>query len=159
TMHTLAKVKNGALAPGEAPEPRGRILGEEELVRAADALVGSTRAEADDLVTLYGADPAVVEVVTPGVDLEVFHPGGEADQARRRSRARRGLGLPPDRDLVLFAGRVQPLKAPDVLVRALADMAAARRATTPAGRPLPLLVVLGGPSGDARAVQDLLGLA
>lgn len=154
TMHTLAKVKNAALAPGDVPEPRGRVVGEEQVVGAADALVASTREEADDLVDLYGADPDAVHVVTPGVDLRIFHPD-PAGSELGRVRARRALGLPADRPVVLFAGRVQPLKAPDVLVRALAAMVR----TTPPGSPVPLLVVVGGPSGDAHALDDLRALA
>ncbi len=148
TAHTLARVKNAALAPGDAPEPELRIAGEVAVVAAADALVASTPAEARELVEHYGADPAKVHVVEPGVDLDRFRPGGP--DARAEARAR--LGLPRHRPIVLFAGRVQPLKAPDVLVRALGVL----RAT---GRAVPLLVVLGGPSGRATAVHDLKALA
>jgi D-inositol-3-phosphate glycosyltransferase len=66
TMHTLAKVKNASLAPGDTPEPMGRTIGEEQVVTAADALVASTAEEAADLVDLYDADPAAVHVVAPG---------------------------------------------------------------------------------------------
>jgi len=148
TAHTLARVKNAALAPGDVPEPSLRVVGEELVVARADALVASTPGEARDLVDLYAADPAKVHVVEPGVDLRRFVP---TDAAGRR-QARRTLGLPEDRDVVLFAGRVQPLKAPDVLVRALGVL-------REQCRPIPLLVVLGGPSGQARAVDDLLALA
>lgn len=181
TMHTLAKVKNAALAPGDDPEPAGRVIGETQVVAAADGLVASTSEEADDLVELYDADPARVHVVPPGVDLDLFgpdrpshrpghpaghpagypaghaagHPTGTADpraQAAARHRARAALGLPQDEPMVLFAGRVQPLKAPDVLVGALARMAAR-------GTPVPRLVVLGGPSGAPDAVAGLLAQA
>ncbi len=148
TAHTLARVKNRALAPGDSAEPAVREDGEEQVVRAADALVASTAAEARELVDLYGADPAHVHVVEPGVDLRRFRPGPPG----ARHAARAALGLPRHRPIVLFAGRVQPLKAPDVLVRALGVL----RAT---GRPVPLLVVLGGPSGRATAVRDLRRLA
>jgi D-inositol-3-phosphate glycosyltransferase len=148
TAHTLAKVKNATLAPGDEPEPLARVLGEEQVVAEADALVASTPAEAAELVELYGADPARVHVVEPGVDLTRFAP--VPDEAR--AAARRSLGLPADRDVVLFAGRVQALKAPDVLVHALGVL----RAT---GRPVPLLVVLGGPSGRSTAVRELQALA
>ncbi|MCL3861474.1 D-inositol-3-phosphate glycosyltransferase [Actinotalea sp. K2] len=146
TMHTLAKVKNAALAPGDSPEPEGRVIGEEQVVGASDALVASTAEEAADLVELYDADPDAVHVVAPGVDLERFGP------ADGRSAARAGLGLPQDEQIVLFAGRVQPLKAPDVLVHALGEIAAS-------GGPVPLLVVLGGPSGRPGAVTELADLA
>ncbi len=158
TMHTLARVKNAALAPGDAPEPLGRIIGEEQVVAEADALVASTDAEAQDLVRDYAADPARVHVVPPGVDLELFSPapGAAAGDARERRERRRtlraGLGLPTDGGLVLFAGRVQPLKGPDVLVRALGVLAAR-------GERVPTLVVLGGPSGRPTAVRELEALA
>ena len=137
TAHTLAKVKNAALAPGDDPEPAARVLGEEQVVQ-----------EAAELVELYGADPSRVHVVEPGVDLQRFAPVDDDERAAARAR----LGLPADRDVVLFAGRVQPLKAPDVLVHALGVL----RAT---GRPVPLLVVLGGPSGRSTAVRELRALA
>lgn len=148
TAHTLARVKNAALAPGDAAEPALRVAGEEAVVAAADALVASTPAEARELVDLYGADPARVHVVEPGVDLERFRPGGPL----ARARARADLGLPRHRPIVLFAGRIQPLKAPDVLVCALGVLRATGRAT-------PLLVVLGGPSGRPTAVRELKALA
>lgn len=145
TAHTLAKVKNASLGPGDSPEPGVRVVGEEQVVAEADALVASTPVEARELVDLYGADPSRVHVVEPGVDLDRFRPGDAVD-------ARRRLGLPLDRPVVLFAGRVQPLKAPDVLVRALGELRAS-------GRPVPLLVVLGGPSGRPTAVRELRALA
>ncbi|MGY4643894.1 D-inositol-3-phosphate glycosyltransferase [Cellulomonas sp. URHB0016] len=148
TAHTLARVKNASLAPGDTPEPHGRVLGEEQVVAEADALVASTPCEAHELVDLYGADPSRVHIVEPGVDLDRFAPVSPA----ARVEARRALGLPVDRDVVLFAGRVQALKAPDVLVRALGVL----RAT---GRPVPLLVVLGGPSGRSTSVRELQALA
>ncbi len=145
TAHTLARVKNASLAPGDEPEPNVRIIGEEQVVADAHALVASTPVEAEELVELYGADPARVHVVEPGVDLDRFVPGD-----RRAARAE--LGLAQDRQIVLFAGRVQALKAPDVLVSALGVLKAT-------GRPVPLLVVLGGPSGRTTAVRELLALA
>jgi D-inositol-3-phosphate glycosyltransferase len=146
TMHTMARVKDAALAPGDTPEPTGRVIGEEQVVAAADALVASTAEEAQDLVGLYDADPERVHVVAPGVDLGVFRPPVD------RAALRRDLGLPLDRDVVLFAGRIQPLKAPDVLVRALGVL---RRT----GAPLPMLVVLGGPAGRPAALRELQALA
>lgn len=146
TMHTMARVKNAALAPGDAPEPLGRIVGEEQVVAESDALVASTPEEARDLVADYAADPARVHVVPPGVDLDLFAP---RDEPRAALRARLGL---PEGPVVLFAGRVQALKAPDVLVRALGVLAAR-------GAAVPTLVVLGGPSGRPTAVRELEALA
>ena len=70
SMHTMAKVKNEALAEGDTPEPLSRVIGEEQVVEAADLLVANTDTEARQLVDLYGASPDAVEVIHPGVDLD-----------------------------------------------------------------------------------------
>lgn len=168
TMHTLAKVKNSALAPGDTPEPPLRVCGEEQVVAAAHALVTSARQEAADLVARYGAEPDAVKVVEPGVDTALFHPGtrivdgahlGGAHLGAAQLRARTELGLDPTEHLILFAGRVQPLKAPDVLVRAIAELAV-RAPLGPSGDGrLPRLVVLGGPSGSSGRLRELAALA
>nr|WP_233149686.1 D-inositol-3-phosphate glycosyltransferase [Kineosporia sp. A_224] len=142
TMHTMAKVKNAMLADGDRPEPAVRVIGEEQVVDAADGLVANTDDEARQLVELYGARPERVSVVPPGVDLDVFTPGGPDG----RAAARRRLGVPQDADLLLFVGRIQPLKAPDVLVRAAAHLVR-ERAARGVARPLQVAIV-GGPSGS-----------
>jgi D-inositol-3-phosphate glycosyltransferase len=148
TMHTMAKVKNDAMATGDTPEPAARIIGEEQVVEAADMLVASTDLEAKQLVELYDADPGRVEVVRPGVDLRVFRP-------RDTHAAREQLGLPLDAHVVLFAGRLQPLKAPDVLLRAVACLLDHR----PELRSRLVVPVVGGPSGSGlehpHALADL----
>jgi D-inositol-3-phosphate glycosyltransferase len=136
SMHTMAKVKNDALADGDTPEPSARIIGEEQVVEAADMLVANTDLEAMQLVSLYDADPSRVDVVHPGVDLSVFRPHDKA-------AVRAELGLPADAAVLLFAGRIQPLKAPDVLLRAVAELLA----QTPALRSRLVVPVVGGPSG------------
>ena len=155
TMHTMARVKNLALAEGDRPEPEARVIGEAQVVDAADRLVASTDAEARALVDLYAADPARVATVAPGVDLDTFRPG-------RRLRARSRLGLPAGALVLLFVGRIQPLKAPDVLLRATARLLAA----DPSLRERLVVAVVGGPSGNGleapTALQSLaaqLGIA
>ncbi len=147
TMHTMAKVKNHFLAAGETPEPEARVIGEQQVVDASQRIVANTDDEARDLVTLYDADPLQVNVVHPGVDLEGFRPGSRAE-------ARAALGLRPDAVVILFVGRVQPLKAPDVLLDAAAELL--RR--QPELRDRLTVVVCGGPSGAGvlhpSALQD-----
>ncbi|MEI9906716.1 MAG: glycosyltransferase [Actinomycetota bacterium] len=82
TMHTMAKVKNLNLAEGETPEPDSRVVGETKVVDAASALIANTDAEAASLVSLYGACPDLVHVVTPGVDLYTFHSRSRVDWQR-----------------------------------------------------------------------------
>ncbi len=144
TAHTLAKVKNAMLAADDRPEPRARIIGEEQVIAEADRLVANTPSEADQLVDLYGADRARVAVVTPGVDLDRFTPPPAGCRREARAAARRRLGLPADGFVVAFVGRIQPLKAPDVLLRAVADMS--RRSPEIAGQLT--TVIVGGPSGS-----------
>ncbi|CCH35335.1 Glycosyltransferase, family 4 [Saccharothrix espanaensis DSM 44229] len=149
TAHTLAKVKNANLALRDTPEPRMRVIGEEQVVAEADMLVANTDVEAAELVKLYDADPAKVQVVPPGVDLDLFTPGD-------RDAARAALGLRPD-DLVLtFVGRIQPLKAPDVLLHSAAELL--RRA--PGLRERLVVQVVGGPSGTGvKTPEELKRLA
>jgi D-inositol-3-phosphate glycosyltransferase len=142
SMHTLGKVKNLALACGDSAEPSVRLRGEEEVVLAADRLVANTAEEARQLVSLYGATSAQVRTVSPGVDLSLFRPftgpGASAGAARA---ARRRVGLPADSFVVMFAGRVQPLKGPDIVMRAAASLAPALGSRL-------AVVFVGGPSGS-----------
>lgn len=140
SAHTLAKVKNAQLAVGDTPEPISRMVGEEQVVAEADRLVASTVGEAGQLVDLYGADPDRVVTVAPGVDLDLFRPGP-------RSAARAALGLGPDALVLLFVGRIQRLKAPDVLLRATALLLERE----PELRDRLVTVVVGGPSGSGAA--------
>lgn len=152
SMHTLARVKNLALAAGDSPEPPGREIGEAQVVEAADRLVANTSDEARQLVDLYGALPERVAVVPPGVDLERFTPGSAAG----RRAARESLGLARQATVLLFVGRIQPLKAPDVLVRAVAHLLDAR----PGLRRHLVVPIVGGPSGSGlREPESLLRLA
>ncbi len=137
TMHTMAKVKNALLAEGDAPEPQARVLGEEQVVDAADMLIANTELEATQLIDLYDAWSHRVEVVHPGVDLGVFRP---TSQLAARAR----LGIPADALVPMFVGRLQPLKAPDVLLRAVALLLD----RNPALRHRLLVPVVGGPSGS-----------
>ncbi|MFC6089378.1 D-inositol-3-phosphate glycosyltransferase [Saccharothrix lopnurensis] len=149
TAHTLAKVKNLALAAADTPEPRMRVIGEEQVVAEADRLVANTDVEAGELVDLYAADPAKVLVVPPGVDLERFTPGDPRP-------ARAVLGLPADAVVLAFVGRIQPLKAPDVLLRAAAEMLA----RDPGLRSRLVVLVVGGPSGTGlKTPEELVRLA
>lgn len=146
SAHTLAKVKNAALADGDELEPMARVIGEEQVVAEADVLVAPTDDEAGDLIDLYDADPGRVVTIPPGVDLDAFTPTID----RRLARAR--LGLPADALVLAFVGRIQPLKAPDLLLRAAAQL---RAADHEIGRRLHL-VVCGAPSGSGLATPRWL---
>jgi D-inositol-3-phosphate glycosyltransferase len=155
SAHTLARVKNAALAAGDQPEPMVRVIGEDQVVAEADRLVANTDTEVRQLVELCEADPLRTVAIPPGVDLERFRPAS-------RCEAREALGLRHDAVVLGFVGRIQPLKAPDVLLRAAAEML--RR--DPALRARLVVLVVGGPSGsgltEPTALQELaahLGIA
>jgi D-inositol-3-phosphate glycosyltransferase len=150
TAHTLARVKNAALADGDEPEPMVRVIGEDQVVAEADRLVTNTAEETRQLVELYGADPHRTVAIPPGVDLERFTPGPQG-------AARAALDLPGDAVVLAFVGRIQPLKAPDVLLRAAAELV--RR--DPALRERLVVLIAGGPSGsglaEPKALHELAG--
>ncbi|MGU3501269.1 D-inositol-3-phosphate glycosyltransferase [Mycobacterium sp. C31M] len=141
TAHTLAAVKNAALAEGDAPEPALRSVGEQQVVDEADRLIVNTEIEAQQLVSLHHAHRRSIDVVHPGVDLQVFTPGS-------RQAARGALGLSEQAKVIAFVGRIQPLKAPDVLLRAAAKLSDVQ------------VLIAGGPSGSGMATpDDLVALA
>ena len=126
TFHTLARIK----AEGGDPEPAWRDRAEAEIVTCADAICVSCAEEERQFRRLYGDPQGRIEIVAPGVEHAFFAPGEQAG-------ARAALELPVDRPVLLFVGRIQPLKGPDVAIRALAAL----------GRPDALLLVVGGSSG------------
>ncbi|MDZ7679335.1 MAG: glycosyltransferase [Acidimicrobiales bacterium] len=126
TFHTLARVK----ADTGDPEPQRRVDAESSVIGCSDAILANSPNEAEQLRELYGADPGRIEIVPPGVDHAFFSPGD-----RRGARAALRLG---DHPVLLFVGRVQPLKGLDVAVQALAALR----------DPSAVLVAVGGPSGS-----------
>lgn len=134
TFHTLARVK---AATGDI-EPQRRIDAEASVVRCSDVITASSEAEVAQLTDLYDADPMRVEIIPPGVDHAFFSPGS-------RPGARRALGLPDAAPVLLFVGRIQPLKGLRIAIRALAHL----RVNRPDAR----LVVVGGPSGADGAAE------
>jgi D-inositol-3-phosphate glycosyltransferase len=112
-------------------EPHRRAEAEATIMRCSEVVLASCTVEASQLAELYHSDPERIRVVAPGVDQAFFGPG-------HRPQARRALGLPADVPILLFVGRIQPLKGADVAVRTLAALR---------GYPDAHLVVVGGPSG------------
>jgi D-inositol-3-phosphate glycosyltransferase len=141
SFHTLGKVKNYSLARGEIPEPPNRLAGEQAVISEADRILAPTPAEAAHLVGLYSADPERIRIVPPGVDHALFSP-------RPRAEARSRLHL-ADVRLVLFVGRLQPHKGPDIAVRAVAEAAA----RDPLAMRDVVLAIVGGPSGASSGAE------
>ncbi|MFT4774496.1 MAG: D-inositol-3-phosphate glycosyltransferase [Candidatus Azotimanducaceae bacterium] len=145
TFHTLARVK----AEGGDPEPKWRDRAEAEIIQCSDAICVSCVEEEEQFRRLYGDPHGRIEIIAPGVEHAFFAPGDQAG-------ARRAINVDPDIPFILFVGRIQPLKGPDVAIRALAAL----------GRSDARLAIVGGASGsngdgqssEARALVDELGL-
>ncbi|WP_376794142.1 glycosyltransferase [Thermogemmatispora sp.] len=138
-FHTLARVK--LLSDPSSEEPPLRAQMEKLVVAEADRIVAATAEERLHLINLYAASPARISVIPCGVDLRHFVPQ-DRFQARQRYR------LPLDRPLLLFAGRLDPFKGPDVLLKALALMEERAEA-----------VIVGGQLRGDRELQHLRRLA
>lgn len=145
TFHTLARVK----AEGGDPEPKWRDRAEAEIIQRSDAICVSCVEEEEQFRRLYGDPHGRIEIIAPGVEHAFFAPGDQAG-------ARKAINVDPDIPFILFVGRIQPLKGPDVAIRALAAL----------GRSDAQLAIVGGASGsngnvqssEARALVDELGL-
>ncbi|MGA2473087.1 MAG: glycosyltransferase [Acidimicrobiales bacterium] len=148
TFHTLDRVKAESMPEEvEADMPHRRAEAEASIINCSDAVLASCTVEADQIALLYGGDPGRIRIVPPGVDHAFFGPG-------HRPQARRALGLPVDGRLLLFVGRIQPLKCADVAIETLAELLETEREPY-------RLVVVGGPSGPhgEKSLQGLYDVA
>lgn len=146
TFHTLDRVKAEAMPEEvDARLSERRAAAEAVVIGCSDAVLASCSVEAEQITSLYDADPARIAIIPPGVDHAFFAPGD-------RHQARRALGLPAHGALLLFVGRIQPLKGAHVAVGALAELLERGRDAH--------LVIVGGPSGAAGEVTkaDLISV-
>jgi D-inositol-3-phosphate glycosyltransferase len=114
-FHTLGKMKDAVAQRAQDREVPLRIAVEEEIVRLADGLIAATPVERDQLTDLYGADATRIHVIPPGVDTALFHP-----LPARLSKER--IDVCPDHSIILFVGRIEPLKGIDNLLLAIAQV-------------------------------------
>ncbi|MEY4080474.1 MAG: glycosyltransferase MshA [Actinomycetota bacterium] len=144
TFHTFARVK----ALGGDPESAQREKAETEIIGCSDAICVSCTEEERQFTELYGNPPGNIEIVSPGVEHAFFAPGD-----KRGARHALSLG---DGPVLLFVGRIQPLKGVDVAVQSLAEL----------NRKDAILLIVGGASGTegdtelarVRSMIDDLGL-
>jgi D-inositol-3-phosphate glycosyltransferase len=114
-FHTLGLMKQRvARQPGEA-EGEYRLQGERAVLRLADRIVAATPAELAQLQWLYEAEPRKIAVIPPGVDVSHFYPI-PPDEAKEV------IGVPPCEDMLLFVGRIEPLKGLDTLIQSIGQM-------------------------------------
>jgi len=109
--HTLASVKNAAAQQAWEHEPLRRLRIEQKVLQRSDALIAESPASRRHMLQEYGVEPEKVQIIPGGVDAAVFHP-------LDRQPARQALGLDVESPVLLFVGRLQPLKGIDILLRA-----------------------------------------
>jgi len=133
TFHTLEKVKaKDRAVPDDEISENLRMEEESRIIYCSDQVLASCEVEADEISTLYDLDRSRISIVPLGVDHAFFSPGN-------RDMARRAIGLPIRGKMVLFVGRIQPLKGADIAVRSFARIASRV--------PDAFLAMVGGPSG------------
>jgi D-inositol-3-phosphate glycosyltransferase len=135
TFHTLARVK----AEGGDPEPEWRDRAEAEIIQCSDAICVSCVEEEQQFRRLYGDPIGRIEIIAPGVERAFFAPGSQAG-------ARRAIGADLSAPIVLFVGRIQPLKGPDVAIQAVAGL-------RERGHPNARLIIVGGSSGSEGDIE------
>jgi D-inositol-3-phosphate glycosyltransferase len=112
-FHTLGHMKNQIAQSDSQRASEARLVGEYRVMALADKLIAATPAEEAQLIDLYEADPQKIAIIPPGVDLARFHPIAK-DEAKKR------VGIPCGDTNILFAGRIEPLKGIDTMLRAMA---------------------------------------
>jgi D-inositol-3-phosphate glycosyltransferase len=135
-FHTLGEMKNRIARSDAEREGAYRIEGEKHVIKRADRLIVATEAEKAQLQWLYKADLQKMTVIPPGVDVGHFYP-------IPKDEARQYIGLSPDQRLVLFVGRIEPLKGVDTLIRAMSCLKFQN-----VGRPVYLAIIGGEPDVD-----------
>lgn len=141
TFHTLGRLKS--MNQAAEPEPELRLSTEERIIKQADRVLALTDTEKVQLCELFGADPGKIAVIPGGVDVSVF-------RQQDRAQARKDLGLEADERIVLYVGRMEPLKGVDILIEALGQMAGVDRLHC---------IAVGGNANDDGEVATLRNLA
>ncbi len=143
-FHTLALLKNQVAASAAEVESAQRIAAEGEIMGFADRIIAATGLEREQMAALYGADPARISVVPPGVDLQRFRrlPAAEA---------KAHIGIPAEHRMILFVGRIQPIKGIDTLIRSIALV---RQREPDLRSDLCVAIIGGDPDADAGQEQN-----
>ena len=136
-FHTLGEMKNRVAQSVDERESPVRIAAEKRILACADRVIVATLAELTQLRFLYKADDRKLEIIPPGVDTSHFYPI-PSDEAKQF------VGLKPEDRMVLFVGRIEPLKGVDMLIRAMACVK-----MKALGRPVHLAIIGGEPDADA----------
>jgi len=137
-FHTLALLKNQVARSSDEMERISRIEGEKKVVKFSDRIVVSTIDEKKQLRALYNADSKKIQIISPGVDISRFYPIPEDE-------AKEFINIPKDEKMLLFVGRIDPLKGIDTLIKAIAQM---RKSDVMSQCPHYLYIIGGDPNSE-----------
>jgi D-inositol-3-phosphate glycosyltransferase len=137
-FHTLALLKNKIARAADEIEGEYRIEGERKVIKDVDRIVVSTIDEKENLIDLYSAASEKISIIPPGVDITRFYPIANEE-------AKEFLNIPPEEKMILFVGRIEPLKGIDTLIRVIARMHNSDVETT---CPHYLYIIGGEPNSD-----------
>jgi D-inositol-3-phosphate glycosyltransferase len=146
-FHTLALLKNKVAKSYDELDPEIRIKGEKNITRFADKLIAATANEKEQLIKLYHVNPEKIEVCPPGVDTSRFYPIPQDE-------AKEFIGIPKNEKMLLFVGRIEPLKGIDILIKAIAQLQKSDILST---CPHYLFVIGGDPEIDDREMNNEMG--
>ena len=137
-FHTLALLKNQIAKTPQEIESNVRIEGEKEVINAVDRIVAATQNEKEHLESLYSAPVDKISIIPPGVDTTRFYPI-PPDEAKEF------VGVPKDEKMLLYVGRIEPLKGVDILIKAIAQL---RRSDVLSECPHYLYIIGGDPDPE-----------
>lgn len=112
TFHTLALMKNLVARTPEEKEDIQRIKAELQLVKHADKVIATSENDAEYLETLYDCPKEKIAILIPGVNLQHFRP-------KDKLQAKIAIGAELEHEIVLFVGRIEPLKGIDNIIYSL----------------------------------------
>jgi len=141
--HTLGEMKNRIARSPEEMEGAYRLDGEREVLDSADRIIAATLAEKAQLEWLYSADPQKITIIPPGVDTSHFYPI-PADEAKSY------LGMPQNERMILFVGRIEPLKGVETIIKAMSQF---RLSDVSRQHPVHLAIIGGDPNASAEEMN------
>ncbi|HNE04761.1 MAG TPA: glycosyltransferase, partial [Anaerolineales bacterium] len=143
-FHTLGEMKNRVARSEDEKAGEDRLNGERQVLRRANRIVVATLAELTQLRFLYRADAEKMTVIPPGVDTEHFYPI-PSDEAKQF------IGLQPENRMILFVGRIEPLKGVDTLIKAMSCLGID---TPNKERPVHLAIIGGEPDASPKDMSE-----
>lgn len=143
-FHTLGEMKNRVARSEDEKAGEDRLNGERQVLRRANRIVVATLAELTQLRFLYRADVNKMTVIPPGVDTGHFYPI-PADEAKQF------IGLKPENRMILFVGRIEPLKGVDTLIQAMSYLDPSHNGKD---RPVHLAIIGGEPDANPKEMSE-----